>query len=230
MNFPIPLFRAGSISCWSTGRESDGIPFDAQRSGDVERLFSGLGEARKPREARQVHGTAIDEDGTSEACDAFLLGPGESALVRHADCFPVVVADPARSRAVLAHCGWRGALAGLTGMCALRLVRDGSASEDLVAVIGAGIGGASFEVGPEVLRSFPEAFRSRTAWGTPSVDLVAFLRHDLATAGVGRIEIRATDTFLDPRWHSFRRDGSHSGRNATICIVQAASSQPGEPS
>jgi copper oxidase (laccase) domain-containing protein len=230
MNFPVRLLQAGSISCWSTGRELEGTPFDALRSGDVERLSTGLGTVRKPRDARQVHGTTIDEGGTSEACDAFLLVPGESALVRHADCFPVLVADSVRSRAVLAHCGWRGTLAGLAGKCVRRLVRDGSRHGDLVAAIGAGIGCASFEVGPEVLDAFPQEFRGSTAWGTPSVDLVGFLRNDLASSGVARIEIRAPDTFRDPGWHSFRRDGSHSGRNATICIVGAASSQPGEPS
>jgi len=175
-----------------------------------------------------VHGTAIDVDGTSEACDAFLLGPGESALVRHADCFPVVVADPVRSRAALAHCGWRGTLAGLAAICARRLVRDGSRPGDLAAAIGAGIGPASFEVGPEVLGAFPEEFRRRTAWGTPSIDLVAFLRHDLASVGVAKIESLAPDTLADPNWHSWRRDGSHSGRNATVCIVGATPSQPGE--
>ena len=155
MNFPVLLLRAGSISCWSVGRDLEGTPFDALRSQDVERLASGLGSGPNPREARQVHGTTIDEDGASEACDAFLLGPGEAALVRHADCFPVVIADPVRSRAALAHCGWRGTLAGLAGTCARRLVREGSRPGDLAAAIGAGIGPASFEVGPEVLRDFP---------------------------------------------------------------------------
>jgi copper oxidase (laccase) domain-containing protein len=230
MNFPVRLLQAGSISCWSAGRELEGTPFDALRGEDVERLSASLGAGPIPREARQVHGTTIDEDGTSEACDAFLLGPGESALIRHADCFPVLVADSVRSRAVLAHCGWRGTLAGLAGKCVRRLVRDGSRPGDLVAAIGAGIGRGSFEVGPEVLDAFPQEFRGSTTWGTPSVDLVGFLRNDLASSGVARVEIRASDTFRDPGWHSFRRDGSHSGRNATICIVGAASSQPGEPS
>jgi copper oxidase (laccase) domain-containing protein len=230
MKFPVLLLRAGSISCWSVGRDLEGMPFDALRREDVERLSSGLGAGPVPREARQVHGTAIDEDGTSEACDAFLLGPGGAALVRHADCFPVVVADPVRSLAALAHCGWRGTLAGLAGKCARRLVREGSRPGNLAAAIGAGIGQASFEVGPEVLKDFPEEFRCRTAWGTPSIDLVAFLRHDLASNGVAAIDSLAPDTFSDPCWHSWRRDGSHSGRNATICIVGATPSQPGESS
>jgi polyphenol oxidase len=221
--------QSGAIGCWSIARGLYGTPFDARDNRDVERACQALGLVGTLRQAVQEHGILIDENGTSEACDAFLLKPGEAALVRHADCFPVVVADPVRSRSILAHCGWRGTAAGLAGDCARRLLGEGSNPGDLVAAIGAGIGATSFEVGPEVLKTFPDRFHGRTSWGTSSVDLVGFLRHDLELAGVQDIQVHSPDTFTDPQWHSFRRDGEHSGRNATICIVVPASSQPGEP-
>jgi hypothetical protein len=230
MTEPIPLLSAGAISCWSIGRILDGTAFDAREARDVERLRLHLGLTTSLRQAVQEHGTTIDEKGDTPACDAFFLRPGEAALVRHADCFPVIVADPSRSVAILAHCGWRGSSAGLAGDCARRLVGDGSRPSDLVAAIGAGIGSASFEVGLEVLRAFPEQFHTQTSWGTPSVDLIRFLHRDLESAGVSEIQILSPDTYTDPAWHSHRRDGSHSGRNATICIVVQTSSQPGEPS
>ncbi len=230
MTDSVPLLRSGAISCWSTGRMLDGMAFDARQAQDVERLRVRLGIREAVRQAVQEHGTTIDETGESPACDAFFLRPGEAALVRHADCFPVVVADPVRSRAVLAHCGWRGSLAGLAGNCARRLIRDGSCPQDLVAAIGAGIGLASFEVGLEMRSGFPEQFHSQTSWGTPSLDLASFLRWDLEAAGVLDVQITSPNTFTDPSWHSYRRDGKHSGRNATICIVVQTSSQPGEPS
>lgn len=222
------LLRAGSIVCWSVGRKLDGAPFDAREPDDVQCLATHLGLEAPPRQAVQMHGTTIDEDGSSDACDAFLLAPGQSALVRHADCFPVVVADPVGNRAVLAHCGWRGTLAGLAGLCAGRLIASGSRPEDLLAAIGAGIAAESFEVGPEVLERFPPRFRAKTVRGTPSIDLAAFLREDLQAAGVPTVEIRSPDTFCDVAWHSYRRDGDHSGRNATICIVEPSPTQPGE--
>lgn len=206
----------------------DGAPFDARDPDQVLRLARQLGLEVPPRQAVQEHGTAIDEDGTSGACDAFLLGPGQSALVRHADCFPVVVADPVSSRAVLAHCGWRGTLAGLAGLCAKRLIATGSRAENMVAAIGAGIGAGSFEVGREVLERFPSRFHAKTVRKTPSIDLAAFLQADLQAAGVSAVEIRSPDTFCDAAWHSYRRDGDHSGRNATICIVEPSPTQPGE--
>ena len=228
MSAPRELLRAGSIRCWSVGRDLDGEPFDARETRDVSRLARRLGWDAPPRQAVQEHGTGIDPDGTSPGCDAFLLGPATCALVRHADCFPVVVADPAGNRAVLAHCGWRGTLAGLAGLGVRRLVDSGSRPEDIVAAIGAGIGAESFEVGPEVLQRFPSRFHAKTVRGTPSIDLASFLREDLLEAGASAVEIRAPDTFAQADWHSYRRDGGHSGRNATICIVEASESQPGE--
>jgi len=35
MKFPVLLLRAGSISCWSVGRDLEGMPFDALRREDV---------------------------------------------------------------------------------------------------------------------------------------------------------------------------------------------------
>jgi copper oxidase (laccase) domain-containing protein len=100
------------------------------------------------------------------------------------------------------------------------LVSDGSNTNHLVAAIGPGISSDSFEVGPEVLAAFPAAFHQRTSWGTPSIDLAAFLEAQLRNAGVRQVDRVWVDTFDSQAWHSHRRDGEHSGRNATICIVE----------
>lgn len=221
----IPLLNQGSIACWCIGKSSLGGHFDALLPVDVVRAVENLG-CPDPRTARQVHGVAIDLDGTLEECDAFFLRPGESALVRHADCLPVVVADPVRSRAILAHCGWRGSLAGLAAACVRELVSAGSVPRDLMAAIGPGISADSFEVGPEVLDAFPASFHARTSWGTPSVDLAAFLDAQLQESGVQRVDRIWIDTFENESWHSHRRDAEHSGRNATICIVEPPRTEP----
>lgn len=221
----IGLLREGSIACWSANGSSLGGGFDALRPVDIGRAVEQLG-CPCPRTARQVHGIAIDRDGSSAECDAFLLRPGESALVRHADCFPVVVADPIRSRAVLAHCGWRGTLAGLAAASVQELLSNGSSRSSLVAAIGPGISADSFEVGSEVLDAFPARFHRRTSWGTPSIDLAGFLDAQLRDAGVQRVDRVWIDTFENPSWHSYRRDGEHSGRNATICIVDPSRTEP----
>ena len=223
----IELLSAGPVRCLSFQASDLGGRFDGCDPLQVEKVTEELGIA-PPRQARQVHGLEIDRGGTSQECDAFLLERGESALIRHADCFPVVVADASRIRAVLAHCGWRGALGGLAAKAARLLLEEGSRPEDLAAAIGPGISADSFEVGPEVLERFEPRHRARTSWGSPSVDLAALLSEQLAACGVRDIRRAPVDTFRDRSWHSFRRDGGHSARNIAICILET-DFQPEDP-
>lgn len=215
-----PLLELDSIRAVAVGNTLEDAPFDALAPDSVATLSRWSG-CRVLRQARQMHGDDIDLDGTLDACDAFLVRPGEAALVRHADCFPVVVADPVARLAVVAHCGWKGVQLELASK-SVRLLRSlGSDATDLSAAVGPGIGPASFEVGPEVLAQFPSRFHASTSWNTPSVDLPSCLRDQLERCGVRpeRIRISPSDTFVDSGWHSFRRDRELSGRNATLCIV-----------
>jgi len=215
------LLEFDSIRAIAVGKRLDNKPFDASLPDSVAALSKWAGSRGVLRQARQVHGDAIDLDCSHEACDAFLVRPGEAALVRHADCFPVVVADPVARLAVVAHCGWKGVQLELASKSVRLLLSLGSDSGDLFAAVGPGIGSASFEVGPEVLDQFPSQFHASTSWNTLSVDLPACLRRQLEKSGVRpeRIRISATDTFVDSAWHSFRRERDLSGRNATLCIV-----------
>lgn len=202
--------------------------FDARREEDVRALAAAAGFAGQVRAAEQVHGTRILGSSDTGCGDAFLVGSGEAALVRHADCWPVVVGDPVRARAVVAHCGWRGAAGHLAAASVETLLAEGSRRSDLHAVVGPGIGPSSFETGEDVASQFPPAFRSKTSWGTLSVDLGAFLRDELVQSGVlpSRIRTDRRDTFRDPSLHSHRRDRAHAGRMACLCLVQRFVSFP----
>lgn len=215
------LLELGPIRALAVGKHLDGKPFDASQPDSVKILSGSARAPAEPRQARQVHGDDIDLDGSLEACDAFLVRPGEAALVRHADCFPVVVADPVAGLAVVAHCGWKGVALALASKSVRLLASLGSHPSDLTAAVGPGIGPASFEVGPDVLDRFPSRFHASTSWGTPSVDLPASLRAQLESGGIRpeRVAISGIDTFATPEWHSFRRERDLSGRNATLCIV-----------
>lgn len=196
--------------------------FDARVPCDVRALAESAGFAGEVRSAEQVHGVRILGPGDAGCGDALVVGEGQAALVRHADCWPVVVCDPRRARAVVAHCGWRGAAGHLAAASVRTLLEEGSLRSDLHAVAGPGIGPASFETGEDVASRFPAAFRSRTSWGKLSVDLGAFLRDELVQAGVlpSRIRLDRRDSFTDPSLHSHRRDHGHAGRMACLCLVQ----------
>jgi copper oxidase (laccase) domain-containing protein len=216
------LLQAGPVLVVLGEATHRDLRFDARNELDLQALAEDSGWTGSVRVAEQVHGVRILSAGDDGCGDAFLLGQDEAAAVRIADCWPVVVADPSRARAVVAHCGWRGAAGGLAGASVRRLLQEGSRPDDLVACIGPGIQVASFEVGPEVAAAFPESVHGSTAWGTPSVDLERFLAAQLNAAGVpdSAIVRDHRDSFLDPDLHSHRRDAAHAGRMACLCIVR----------
>jgi len=85
--------------------------------------------------------------------------PGLLLCVQTADCIPVLVADRKRRAVGAFHAGWRGTVKRIveTGVGRMRL-EFGSQPEDLVAVIGPGIGACCYAVGEEVLSSFESQF------------------------------------------------------------------------
>ncbi|HNY30819.1 MAG TPA: polyphenol oxidase family protein [Fibrobacteria bacterium] len=216
----IDLPAPGTIRIVCVGNTLDGQPFDGCAPDEVARLSLRCGLPTPPRQAIQEHGTRIDRCGDGLACDAFYLTAGQSALVRHADCMPLVVCDAVAERAVVAHCGWRGIQAGLPAKCVDLLVFEGSRKEDLRVLAGPAIGKRSFEVSEDFQAGFPQSSWSTTAWGTPAVDLASVVASQLAQAGLPPESWMPSeiDTFTDPAWHSHRRTGTPQ-RNATLCWI-----------
>ena len=90
-----------------------------------------------------------------------------------ADCLAVVLEG--EGIVGIAHAGWRGLAAGvITG----RALED-AGSPAKAAAIGPAIGSCCFEVGEDVAGRFPEE-AATTTWGSPSVDLLAAARAQLA--------------------------------------------------
>jgi YfiH family protein len=166
----------------------------------------------------QVHGNrvAIIEEITDEdpTADALVTGiPGVSLAVQVADCIPLLLHSPQSVAAV--HVGRKGLVNGVA-LAAIEVMRDMGSSE-IMAIMGPSICGACYEVSQEihdeVVALHPRA-RSKTAQGTPSLDLPAALRHVLDNAGVPIIgEFRCTAEESD--LYSYRRDGV-TGRQAGI--------------
>lgn len=168
----------------------------------------------------QVHGATVLEaqgPGPVGEADALLTRqPGLLLAVRTADCVPVLVASPQGVAAI--HAGWRGVAARVVPAAVAAL---GGASA-AVAAVGPAIGGAVYEVGPEVVdglraAGIPLAVFLRPRPGRrPTVDLAAAVAHQLRAAGVGAVEVLPDCTFQDRGLHSHRRDGDAAGRNAGL--------------
>jgi YfiH family protein len=165
---------------------------------------------------RQVHGAvAVDADEAGAQADAIVgRRAGAAVGVRVADCVPVLVADEESGGVAAIHAGWRGVAGGVVraGVELLASGAHGNGGRTLVAAIGPCIGPCCFEVGSDVAERL--GFVVRREGGKAFVDLRAAVRAQLRALGVddGRIEDVPGCTKHEPRFHSFRRDGSESGR------------------
>lgn len=174
------------------------------------RHVGALGVAR----AAQVHGAGVllaTAPGPLGDGDAVVVTePGLLAAVRVADCVPILLAGPGVVAAV--HAGWRGTVALIAAEAVRRVCEVGSCEPDaLRAVIGPCIAQASYEVGQEVLDAVRAVTDAPVIQGR-HVDLKATNAALLRAAGVSRVQVLPEDTFTDPRFWSFRREGAAAGR------------------
>lgn len=178
---------------------------------------------------RQTHSTEVLVAGRAGCLgegDALICDQPRIALsIRTADCLPILIAD-VRNRAIAAvHAGWRGVVQEIVPKT-LNSMRQqfGSRPEDLVIVIGPGIGPCCFEVGPEVAIQFAPFFPERNDLaGRAHVDLVETIRRQLGrnggttrqTASFGLCSVCWPDHF-----HSYRRDREAAGRMVSAIRIR----------
>ncbi len=159
--------------------------------------------------------------GPLPGCDgAVTTVPGLALLALAADCVPVALADPDAGVVGVAHCGWRGLIAGIVP-ATVAAMRDLGA-EQIEAVLGPSICAACYGVPEERLRQLadeaePEvAAAAAVTAGSAAIDVAAGVRAALDTAGV-RHRTLAGCTAEDPTLFSYRRDGV-TGRQGMIVV------------
>lgn len=150
--------------------------------------------------------------------------PGVPLSLTVADCVPVFFQDPRRNVVGLAHAGWRGTVARIVGKTVETMTQlYGSRPEDVRVGIGPSIGPDSFEVGPEVMEEFAQAFPGREELvrshpelkGKGYIDLWTANRFAALEAGVldSHIVVSGWCTVAHPElFFSHRRDQGRSGR------------------
>jgi YfiH family protein len=162
--------------------------------------------AEAPWGRYRPEGDAVVTDQRSVVCGAL-----------HADCAPVLIADPQARVVAAAHAGWKGALgpeggAGIVAETVAAMERLGASRANMVAAVGPCISQASYEVGEEFEAVFLEADPAHAAWfiagapGKRQFDLPGFVLSRLAEAGVPRAEWIGRDTCTeDQLFYSNRR-------------------------
>jgi YfiH family protein len=166
---------------------------------------------------RELHARLVAAEPEADA--AMTRTPGVVLAILSADCLPVLFCADDGSGIAAAHAGWRGLSAGVLEdtLAALH-----APPERILAWLGPAIGPHSYEVGAEVRDACLACDESASAAFAPTgpghwlCDLYALARQRLRAAGVTRIFGGDFDTFADPRFYSYRRDGARSGRFATL--------------
>ena len=202
------------------------------------RLAEAIGA--RPIYLNQVHGanvvrlTAADlapNALTHDADGAVTAEPGIACTVQTADCLPVLFAVPGGRAVGAAHAGWRGLAAGVLEATLAQVCEAAHcAPGEVQAWLGACIGPAQFEVGPDVLAAFGVStgandtprFVAKAA-GKWLADLPALARDRLQAAGVRAIGGGQGCTVTErSRFFSFRRDGI-TGRMAALVWIERGS-------
>jgi len=163
--------------------------------------------------AGRGHDGVQDAHAAFGAVDALVTDvPGVALAVLVADCVPVVLVDPVRRAAGVAHCGRAGTVLGLLPATIVTMTGQyGTDPADLLVGLGPSIGAASYEVGEremsDVAAAFPQLQLMRpTRPGHACLDLLTALRHQLAQAGVpaDSVEVAGVDTLTSPDFFSDR--------------------------
>jgi polyphenol oxidase len=144
---------------------------------------------------------------------------GIALFATYADCYPIVLWDPARRCAGLAHAGWRGTRAGVAEAVVRRMGEEyGSAPADIRAGIGPGICGRCYEVGEEVASQFDPRFVMPGTGDRFLLDLAAANRAQLEAAGLAEVHVLGVCTKETDFLPSHRRepDGTRFGAIAAL--------------
>lgn len=140
-------------------------------------------------------------DDRPEADGVVTAIPGVICGALHADCAPVLIADPQARVVAAAHAGWKGALTGVVESAVAQMRALGAEPSRMVAAVGPCIGPRSYEVGLEFLDRFVEADHAYGAYFAPGetaekrlFDLPGFVLDRLRAAGVTACEWVGRDT------------------------------------
>ena len=201
-------------------------------------VLEAIGFAQAPLIVpNQVHGTDIARVSKAsdvpavaacvkEGIDAVMVEtPGVGALLNFADCLPLIVVA-LDGRFVVAHAGWRGALAGIAGKAVRLLAECGQDAGGFNAYIGPHIHSECFETSEEIARQFADAYGSDVLTDSRHISLARAVMVDLVRAGMSQDRIADAGICTvcnSDRYFSYRAAGGVCGRHAAVAIREEGS-------
>ncbi len=230
----LPPFASLNLQSSRANADLDSAARDAESNlEENRRRFAracGVDASLRIAEVSQVHGCEVTTSRAALAsrqfADAITSAPGEAAaLIRIADCVPILIACRATGIVVAIHAGWRGVVAGVVTRGIDAIVARGAIRDSLLAAVGPCIRAEKFEVGAEVAEAMAEVALGECITapsksnGKMHADLVRAVSIQLerASLSASRIDADPPCTHADAeRFFSYRRDGLCSGRLAAI--------------
>lgn len=186
--------------------------------------------------ANQVHGRHVawvDERsagaGTENAQSAI---PATDGLVtsephlllmtQHADCVPILLADPVHRVVAAVHAGWKGTAAIIVEE-ALGVMRDkaGSRPADCLAAIGPSAGECCYEIGEELKIPLSDALKQTGLKFSKYVNLGEINRRLLVNLGLRETAVDLANLCTicgGEQFYSHRRQGELSGRMGSFIL------------
>ena len=192
----------------------------------------GLGPASTTL-VSQMHGIrtiAINgrTDPQSTRADALITSaPGVPLFMSFADCVPILLYDPVKHAAGLAHAGWKGTVKGMAQHIVHEMMRNFSCRPaDMIAAIGPSISVQRYPVGPAVARQVKRAFPTRQDLlpdynNSVHFDLWEANKDALSQCGIKSIEISdlCTAGHTD-KFYSHRAESGVTGRFGVVIALK----------
>ena len=167
----------------------------------------------------QIHSPEIlivDSPGFYDPADGIINKGGNLVCsIKVADCLPIFFVNNITRTIGLVHAGWRGITSGIIENFGKGIVHCNENASDFYVLIGPSIQSCCFEIMDDVLDSFDSRFYISTKKNKYRVDLQAWTVYQLIKIGFSKEKINNINkcTFcLNDFYHSYRRDGSNSGR------------------
>ena len=162
--------------------------------------------------------------------DALITNKSNTPIgVLTADCAPILILDSKNKIVAAIHAGWKGAYKGIVKKVIKFMIKKGSTTENITAVIGPCISLKSYEVKQDFIKKFIKKdvntkiffkkIRSKNYFS-----LNKYITHQLQSLGVTKIEVINKDTFnVKNNYFSARRSISRNendyGRNISIIMI-----------
>jgi Uncharacterized conserved protein len=153
-----------------------------------------------------------------------LTETGVAAIVKTADCLPVIIADPTYPMASIVHAGWRGTAKRITARAVAAMKKAGGEPARMVALLGPCISRCCYEVGGEVRDVFERAGFPGTVFsarnGSLYLDLREANRWMLEGSGISTIYDTGLCTYCNRELFASYRRGEGGSRQLNFVSLR----------